>query len=246
MQVNDGLRVTDACCHAEQNGRVELFGKFKRLDGEVVSLLGIRRFEHQHLCGFCVVAVILLVLAGGESRIIGGNNDKTAVDARIGESEQRVSGDIQSDVFHRNDASCTAERDADTDFERDFFIRGPFRGSADFRECFENFSRRRSGISGAEPDGSGERRVCDSLISAEDSFLGHCNLLHKYELFAFINLQNLPQIRRFSSAFGQKKRFFVQIQNSARKNVQGKSPVLEIRKREMNGGNRGYLPDWYS
>ena len=66
------------------------------------------------------------------------------------------------------------------------------------------------------------------------------------ELFAFINLQNLPQFRRFSSVFGQKKRFFVQIQNSARKNVQGKSPVLEIRKREMNGGNRGYLPDWYS
>ena len=76
--------------HAEEYRHLELFGQLERADGQVVGLLAGGRLQHRHLRELRIIAVVLLVLAGHHARIIRGHDHEAAVDAHVGQREQRV------------------------------------------------------------------------------------------------------------------------------------------------------------
>ena len=74
-------------------------------------------------------------------------DDEAAVDARIGRRKERIAGDVQADVLHRNDRARAADGRADADLQRHFFIRGPFAVHVVISgQLFRDLRGRRSGI----------------------------------------------------------------------------------------------------
>ena len=174
--VHDAAGVADARGHAEHRRYMELLGKFKRPDREIVGFLTVGRLEHGHLGGNRVKTVVLFVLAGRHARVVGGYEEKPAFDADIGQSEQRIGGDIDSDVLHCNNRFCTGERDSGGDFHCHFFIRRPFCIAADGGEMFKNLCRGSAGISGSEFHSAGKSRLGDRFVAAEDNTLFSHNI----------------------------------------------------------------------
>ena len=152
---------------AQQDGHLPSLRNVHGGEQEIVSLLGVGRLQHGHAGGDGVAAVVLFILAGVHSGIIGGNDHQGAGHAGIGDREQRVRGHIQADMFHRGQGARAAERGADGDLQGHLLIGGPLGMAAPLRKTLENLGGRRAGIAGAEgharvPGGEG-----DGFVSAQ-------------------------------------------------------------------------------
>ncbi len=169
----DALGVADAGGDPEQHRAAVRFGEFERTDQEVVALLRVRRFEHRYSGRDCIAAVVLLILAGGHAGIIGADDHQSAGRAGIGDREERIGGDVESDMLHRDQRTAVCKGDADADFESGLFIRSPLGGAAPLAEFVEDLRRRRAGITDAEIHAAVESGHRDGLIAARKYSLSH-------------------------------------------------------------------------
>ena len=165
--LDERLAVADARRYAEEHRRVELFGNLEGFLDVVEALLAVGGLDHRNLRVRGVEAVVLLVLRAEKARVVRGHYHEAAVDARVGEREERVGRDVEADVLHRGERARTRYRSAGRGLERDLFVSRPLGidpGVLVRREVFENLRRGRSGIRGGEvqpgfPRASGRRLV---------------------------------------------------------------------------------------
>ena len=141
--------------------------QLERGEREVVGLLRVGRLEHRQARGDRVAAVVLLVLARRHARIVGGDDHERARDAGVGGGEERVGGDVQPDVLHRDERARAGERGAEPDLERDLLVRRPLRAAAERRERLEDLGRGRAGIAGAEVDAAVPGRGRHRLVTGK-------------------------------------------------------------------------------
>ena len=171
VEFDERLGVGHARGYAQQHRRVVFFAYLEGLFREVFGFLAVGGFEHGDFRRGGVVAVVLLVLRGVHSGIVGGNDDDAALCAGVGEREQRVGGDVETDVLHRDDGAPAGEGRAGGDFEGNFFVRCPF--GEDFvvpRDGFEDLGAGRAGIGRGEDAAGLECAARDRLVSRQQLF----------------------------------------------------------------------------
>ena len=86
----------------------------------------VNSLEHHDLGGLRVVAGVLLVLGGEHAGVVRDRDDQPAVDAGIGDGEERVGSHVQADMFLRAERAAAGDGGADRGLHGDFFIGGPF------------------------------------------------------------------------------------------------------------------------
>ena len=159
------LRMADAGGHPVEDGQLPPLGHFDRREEEVVRLLAVRRLDHRQSGGNGVAAVVLLVLRGGHAGVVRGDHDQGAAHTGVGRGEQRIRGDVQSDVLHRHEDPGVGESGAQADFQGHLLVWRPLGPPAEGIECFEDFRRRCAGIAGAESHAGVQRGECDGFVA---------------------------------------------------------------------------------
>ena len=107
-------------------GSVKLFGYAISVFRKSVRFCRVCWFHDRNHRSHCVVTRVLFVLRGKHTRIIGGKDDKAAINAGIGRRKQWVSANIHTNMFHGNQDTRTCSRSANSDFKSDFFVWTPF------------------------------------------------------------------------------------------------------------------------
>ena len=121
-------------------GSVKLFGYAISVFRKSVRFCGICWFHDRNHRSHCVVTRVLFVLRGKHTRIIGGKDDKAAINAGIGRRKQWVSANIHTNMFHGNQDTRTCSRCTDSNFKSYFFVWAPFRIYArQLRKRFHRF-----------------------------------------------------------------------------------------------------------
>ena len=125
-EFDEALRMCDPRTHAEHYGSVKALRKLERLAGKEKRLRRVRRLEHRNLCGYRVMARVLLVLRRMHRGIVRHADHKSAVHAGIRHCKKRVRGDIHSDMLHRTGASRAVEGRSEGDLHGDLLVGRPF------------------------------------------------------------------------------------------------------------------------
>ncbi len=99
--------------------------KLEGQPGELLALLGVGRLQQGELGELGVVAIVLLVLGGVHFRVVSRNQDQAAVDAGVGEGEQRIRSHVDPHVLHGHQSAPAAERGADADFQGHLLVGRP-------------------------------------------------------------------------------------------------------------------------
>ena len=95
--------MADAHGRAHEHGDVEPLGELERLAREGERLGGVGRLEHGNAGERGVVARVLLVLRRVHAGVVGDEDDEAAAHAGVREREERVGGDVEPDVLHRDE-----------------------------------------------------------------------------------------------------------------------------------------------
>ena len=115
----------DARRRAEEHGHVELLRDIIRRAHEVLALLRIRRLNKGDLRVLCIPAVILLILRGMHTGVVGIDDDETAVHAEIRGSKKRIRRDVKPDELHRAERPRTGDGRAVCHLDGDLFVGRP-------------------------------------------------------------------------------------------------------------------------
>ena len=154
---------------ANEEGHIETLGKLESRLREGEGFGRIRRFEQGNVRRQGVEAGVLLVLARVHARVVGGKHDQAAVHARVGNGEQRVSGNVDADVLHRREHARTGRARTHADLDGNLFVRAPFGVHAVLlREVLERFGARRARVADADV---GTRFPCalrDCLVARQE------------------------------------------------------------------------------
>ena len=138
--------------------------------GEVVGLLRVRGLEHGHAGGHGVAAVVLLVLAGGHARIVGGDDHQARLHVRVGGGEQRVGGHVQPDVLHGDQGAGAAEGRPQAHLQGHLLVGRPLGAAAQLVERLQDLSGRRARIARPEPHPGMQGGKCNGLVPTEESW----------------------------------------------------------------------------
>ena len=167
------LRMRYAYRRSNDEGNVELLRKRERVARESERFGRISRIHRGHMGRERVEARILLVLRGVHARVIGGENDESAVHARVGCGEQRVGSHVHAHMLHRRQNAGACGRCAHANLDGHFLVRAPFGVNAFIaRERFHRLRRRGAGI------GHADARAClpcpagDGFVSAHQFHAG--------------------------------------------------------------------------
>ena len=174
-ELHKALAVADAGGHAEHDGGVELLAELIAHDGHVLGLLGIGGLEHDEFAHARVEAVILLVLGGVQSGVVSRDEAHAAVDAGVGEGQQRVGRDVEADVLHRREGAAAYEGCADSRLEGDLLIGRPFTGDAVFvvlGNILQYLRAGRAGIRGGKGHTGLVKAAGNGLVAGHQVF-GH-------------------------------------------------------------------------
>ena len=150
MRLDERLRMAHARGHAQQHGQMPPGRGFQCGQREVVGLLRIGRFEHRHAGSHSVAATVLLVLAGGHSRIVGRDDDQRPIHAGVRGREERIGRDVHPHVLHGHQRRRRAKSHAQGHFERHLLVRRPLCPAPKGVKVFEDFGRGRAGIAGRQ------------------------------------------------------------------------------------------------
>ena len=110
---------------AEEHRQVEPLGDLIGRLHEVQALLGVGGLHHGQLGGLGVVAVVLLILGGVHTGVVGGDDDKPAGDAVIGRGEDGVRRHVHPHVLHGAQGPDTGNAGSVGHLCGNFFIGGP-------------------------------------------------------------------------------------------------------------------------
>ena len=99
-EADKALGVGDAGGGAEKHRQVELLGDLVCSLHEVQTLLRVGGLDHGELGGERVMAVVLLILRGMHTGIVGRDDDKAAGDAVVGSGEDGVCRHVHANVLH--------------------------------------------------------------------------------------------------------------------------------------------------
>ena len=162
----NALGVADAGGHAEQHRAAEFFCDFIGFDQEIVGFLAVGGFKHGDGGGDRVAAVVLFILAGSHAGIVGGDDDQTARSTAVSDGEERVGGDVQTDMFHRDQTAAVGISTADRHFESGLFVGSPFGRAAQLTEFIKDLGGGGAGIADAPVDSAVISGVGDGLVAA--------------------------------------------------------------------------------
>ena len=148
-------------------------GQLERLAREVVALLLVGRLEARDLREVGEVARVLLVLRAVHRRVVGDGDDEPAVRARHREIHERVGGDVEPDVLHRDQRALAGIGDAGALLQRDLLVGRPQAADGQARplrvglDGLEDLRRRRSRIGVRGADAGVDRPARDGLVSQQ-------------------------------------------------------------------------------
>ncbi len=132
---------------AQDHGRLELLTHVQRDAHEAPRVLAVGRIETGELAEARVLAVILLVLRGEGSGIVGADQHQPALHAGVGDGHQAVGGDVDPHVLHSRQRPCAAEGRADGVVQRHLLVAGPLGANAGIAgEVLQDLRGRRAGI----------------------------------------------------------------------------------------------------
>jgi hypothetical protein len=104
------------------------------------------------------------------ARVIGDDDDESTDSSGVRESHEWVGGDVEADVFHRDDGPGPRIGGTNGYFESNFFVGRPFGIDVRF-ECgdsFEDFSGGCSGVPGSDGDASLVSAAGDGFVAGEE------------------------------------------------------------------------------
>ena len=84
--------------------------------------MGSSGFEERDFSGFGVMARILFVLGRVEARVVSDEDNETGINAGIGSSEERVSGDVKADMFLSASGAMTGKGRTEAASRADFSL----------------------------------------------------------------------------------------------------------------------------
>ena len=73
-----------------------------------------------------MAAGILLILAGMHTGVIGNADNKTCVNAGVAHGEERVAGNVETNVLHAAKCSLAGKSCAEGNFHCNLFVGSPF------------------------------------------------------------------------------------------------------------------------
>ena len=148
LALDNRPRVRHTCRNSHNHRHFHRFRQFKSGVHGVVGLLLCRWLENGQHCKASVSARVLLVLRRVHRRVVGHNQNQTAVDARDGRVHKRVGAHVQAHVLHTNNAAFARKRHTQRGLVGCFLVGRPLRADAAplrlfrFLYKFSDFSRR--------------------------------------------------------------------------------------------------------
>ena len=145
--------MADAGGGTEENGRVEVFRDFAGYPDKILALLAVGRLHHRDLRGAGVVAVVLLVLGRVHTGVVCRDDNEARVHPQIAGGENRVGGNIQTDVLHRAQRAASGDCRAVCHLGRHLFVGRPLAVHVILISggVFKYLRAGRSGIGRADP-----------------------------------------------------------------------------------------------
>ena len=159
---------------AEQDGGVELLGDLAGDLHEILALLTVGGFDHRHLGGAGIVTVILLVLGGMHTGIVGGDDDIAAGDTHIACGEQGIGCHIQTHVLHSAQRAHTGHGGAVSHLGGHLLVRRPLAVDIVFvlGGLLQNLGAGCAGIGGTDFDAGFVNAARDGFVAGKQ-MLGH-------------------------------------------------------------------------
>ena len=168
-----GAAVRETGDEAQQHRDLQPFGQLEGLAGEVVALLLVGRLEAGNLREVREIARVLLVLRAVHRRVVGDGDDEPAVRARDRDIHERVGGDVEPDVLHRDQCALAGVGDAYALLQRDLLVGRPQAADGEARplrvglDGLEDLRRRRSRIRVGGADAGVDRPSRNGLVSQQ-------------------------------------------------------------------------------
>ena len=101
-------------------------GEFKGEFCELVGFLRRGRIQDREVCEMPESPCVLLGLGGMGPRVIGNQQDKSALYPNVGKAHQGIGRNVQAHLLHGNKRFCPRIRGPHSRFKRHFFVAGPF------------------------------------------------------------------------------------------------------------------------
>ncbi len=158
---------------AQQHRHAQLF---RQAEGRLRHLLGLPgtvRFQHGQRRQLGVIAVVLLVLAGEERRVVGADDDHAALDPDVGQGHEGVGGHVQAHVLHGGEHPPAAGRGAGRHLQGYLLVDRVFEGQVrlpgDFVAPVADFRGRGAGVGGDQGHPRLQGAPDDGLIAQQQA-----------------------------------------------------------------------------
>jgi hypothetical protein len=100
--LDDAAGVRQSGGSPEHDRRGEALAELVRLLDHGAGLGGVGGLDQRHLAHLREVAAVLLVLRGVHARVVRDQDDEPGVGTGVGKDHERVRGDVQADMLHRD------------------------------------------------------------------------------------------------------------------------------------------------
>jgi len=170
-------RVCQTSHQADHHRDAIALGDLERLTRHVVGLLLVGRLETGNVCEVGEPATVLFVLRAVHPGVVGhGQHESTAGRDDSGVDE-RVCGDVQPDVFHRDQHALAGHRDTERFFVGGLLVGTPRGQRAAFalgmlQQVLQDLGRGGAGIGVSRRDSGVHRAQRDGLVPQQDLLFG--------------------------------------------------------------------------
>ena len=177
-EFDHSAQVRHAGCGAQHDGHTQLVREPECRDGHILHFLSGGGCKQRQAEQAAVMTVILFVLAGKQTGVVGIVDDQRALDADIGQRAERIGGHVQPDVLHGSQAVQTGHGRACGSFHGDFFIGSEFhaegRMGLELEKQCANFGRRSPRIGAGKIESGFIGAPYQSFIAHEENFPARC------------------------------------------------------------------------
>ena len=165
------VAVVDSRGRAHDHGAAELLGEVEGLPHHRVGLGRARRVQDRQLGVGREGARVLLGLGRDGTRVVRHEHDHTTLDADVGEAHERVGGDVEAHLLHRDERAGSRVGGPGGHLERRLLVDRPLHVDAlgaSTGDGLQHLGRRRARVARHDAHARGERPHRNGLVAHQE------------------------------------------------------------------------------